>query len=385
MSTFEYFDNSIFPCNDKFFMPAEFAKHYGTVMIWPERQGSWPYEAKQAEKVFTEIITSISKYEKVFVLAGSKKISTAKEMLANVKNAVVLNIESDDAWARDTAPTFVVDNSKNLRAIDWQFNAWGGEFDGLYAHWENDDKIPYELCKMLDIKCYNAHPFVLEGGSVHSDGEGTLLVTEECLLSKGRNPQLSKEQIEDMLKKYLSVSKIIWLPKGIYNDETNGHIDNICAFTAPGEVVLAWTDNKNDPQYELSKSCLDVLENSTDAQGRSITVHKLPIPKVPVCITESDLDGYVFEDGEDTRELFERLAASYVNFYFCNDAVILPQFGSENAESDKSAVSIMQRLCPDRKIIPIYARDIIVGGGNIHCITQQIPDCNHKFKGVEID
>ena len=370
--SFEYIKNK-FPTDDGFYMPAEFSKHSATVMIWPERPGSWCYEAKFAEKVFAEIIGKIAEFEKVFVLASDKKFAHAKACLEGVKNAEVLNINSDDAWARDTAPTFVVNNNGEIRAIDWQFNAWGGEYDGLYANWENDDKIPYELCKMLGVPLYDAHPFVLEGGSIHTDGEGTLITTEECLLSKGRNPQLTKAEIEEKLNKYLGINKTIWLPKGIYNDETNGHIDNICAFVAPTEVVLAWCDDENDPQYAISKACLDILENSTDNKGRKIKVHKLPVPKIPVTVTENDIKGYIFEDGEDTREVGERLAASYVNFYFCNGAVILPQFGGEIAESDRVAAEILERVCKDRKIIPIYARDIIVGGGNIHCITQQIP------------
>lgn len=370
--SFEYIKNK-YPADDGFYMPAEISKHSATVMIWPERPGSWCYEAKYAEKVFAEIIGKIAEFEKVFVLASNKKFHHAKACLENVRNAEVLNINSDDAWARDTAPTFVVNGKGDIRAVDWQFNAWGGEYDGLYANWDNDDKIPYELCKKLGIALYDAHPFVLEGGSIHTDGEGTLITTEECLLSKGRNPQLTKAEIEENLKKYLGIKKIIWLPSGIYNDETNGHIDNICAFVATAEVVLAWCDDENDPQYAISKACLDILKNSTDALGRKIKVHKLPVPKVPVTVTEKDLEGYVFEDGEDTREIGERLAASYVNFYFCNGAVILPQFGGENSESDRLAAEILEKVCKDRKIIPIYARDIILGGGNIHCITQQIP------------
>lgn len=370
--SFEYIKNK-FPTDDGFYMPAEFSKHSATVMIWPERPGSWCYEAKYAEKVFAEIIEKISEFENVFVLASNKKFHHAKACLENVRNAEVLNINSDDAWARDTAPTFVVNGKGDIRAVDWQFNAWGGEYDGLYANWDNDDKIPYELCKKLGIALYDAHPFVLEGGSIHTDGDGTLITTEECLLSKGRNPQLTKAEIEEKLNNYLGINKTIWLPKGIYNDETNGHIDNICAFVAPAEVVLAWCDDENDPQYAISKACLKVLENSTDALGRKIKVHKLPVPKIPVTVTENDIKGYIFEDGEDTREVGERLAASYVNFYFCNGAVILPQFGGDNDESDRVAAEILERICKDRKIIPIYARDIIVGGGNIHCITQQIP------------
>ena len=157
----------------------------------------------------------------------------------------------------------------------------------------------------------------------------------------------------------------------IYNDETNEHVDNVCAFTAPGEVVLAWTDDENDPQYEMSKACLSVLENVTDAKGRHIKVRKMLIPKKPVCITEEELNGFEFEEGEDMREAGERLAASYVNFYIANDSVIVPQFDDE---ADSLAINVLKEAFPDRKIVGIYARDIIVGGGNIHCITQQIPE-----------
>ena len=373
MAQFNYFDKNHLPVNDGFYMPPEFSKHSATIMIWPYRTGSWCYEAKAAQRVFTEIISAISKHEKVLVLAGDNQLQSAQKALLHLNNVEILNIASDDAWARDTAPTFLVNGKGALRAVDWQFNAWGGEYDGLYASWENDDEIPYQLCKIKGIDLYNAHPFVLEGGSIHTDGEGTLITTEECLLSPGRNPQLSKSEIEEKLRAYLGVSKIIWLPKGIYNDETNGHIDNICAFVAPSEVVLAWCDDEKDPQYEISKACLDVLESSVDAKGRKIKVHKLPVPKKPVCVAEEDLLGYDFEPGEDVREAGERLAASYVNFYFCNNAVILPQFGGENIDSDREAVGILRSVCPDREIVPIYARDIILGGGNIHCITQQIP------------
>lgn len=373
MSKFVYFDNTVFPKDSGFFMPAEFSPHFATVMIWPERPGSWPFKAKKAEKVFTQIIKEIAGFEKMIVLASEKKFEHAKQMLCGADNVSVLKINSDDAWARDTAPTFVKNKSGEIRGIDWCFNAWGGEYDGLYASWENDDKIAKELCKTLDIPCYNAHPFVLEGGSIHSDGEGTLLVTEACLLSEGRNPDLTKNAIESNLKNYLGAEKVIWLPHGIYNDETNEHVDNVCAFISPSQVVLAWTDDKTDPQYQMSEACLKVLENSTDAKGRPFKVHKLPIPENPVCVQESDLKGYEFEPGEDKREAGERLAASYVNFYFCNGAVLLPQFGGNNEKSDKLALEIMQTLCKNREIIPIYAGDIILGGGNIHCITQQIP------------
>ena len=362
------------PREDGFHMPGEFEPHRGTIMIWPERPGSWPYEARAARRAFKEIIKTIAESEEVFVAAGTKGYDSAVCELSGVDNVHVFKAETDDAWARDVAPTFVRnDFTGEVRAVNWSFNAWGGEYNGLYASWEKDDAFALCFAEKEGYVAYDAAPFVLEGGSIHSDGEGTVLVTEECLLSPGRNPHLYKEEIEKKLMEYLGAEKVIWLPNGIFNDETDGHVDNICAFIRPGEVVLAWTDDENDPQYALSKEDLDLLERETDARGRKIKVHKLPIPKNHVFIREEDLLGYEFEEGEDEREVGERLAASYVNFYFSNAAVILPAFGGENSESDEEAAEILRKLCPERKIVQIPARDILLGGGNIHCITQQIP------------
>lgn len=356
------------PREDGFRMPGEFEPHYGCIMIWPVRPGSWIYDGAAAKKVFTQIATVISRSEQVYMLAAPQDCDEAGKMLP--PQVIVVPIESDDAWARDVGPTFVKNDRGELRGINWSFNAWGGTYDGLYADWSRDDMVAKNFLEYLGVDCYDAAPFVLEGGSIHSDGEGTMLVTESCLCSPGRNPSKSKSEIEQMLMSYCNARKVIWLPCGIFQDETNEHVDNICAFTAPGEVVLAWTGDRDDPQYERSKRCLEVLESETDAMGRKIKVRKMLLPRNPVCITKEELAGFSFEPGEDEREPGERLAASYVNFYIANDAVILPQF---NDEADGAAVEVMKEAFPDREIIPIYARDIIVGGGNIHCITQQIP------------
>ena len=357
----------------KYRMPGEFAQHAGTVMIFPERPGSWPYDAEPALPSFRRIWEAISESETLYLLTSERSRERALAMTSDL-NARVLTIPQNDAWARDTAPTFVKTQDGTLCGIDWQFNAWGGDFDGLYADYAEDNALASALCKALEIPVIDAQDFVLEGGSIHTDGEGTLLVTETCLLSKGRNPKLSRDEISAKLCQYLGAEKVLWLPFGIFNDETNEHVDNVCAFLRPGEVVLAWTDDTSDPQYAMSKADLDYLSAVTDARGRKLSIHKLPIPEVPVCITQHDLDGYTFAEGEDTRDVGERLAASYVNFYFTNNAVLLPQFGGDNAKSDALAVSIMQALCTDRKVIPIPARELIVGGGNIHCLTQQIPE-----------
>jgi len=362
------------PKQDGYFMPAEFAPHHGTILIFPERPGSWANGAKDARRAFSEIAARLSECEQVYMLVNPDSKAMAAEMLpASVK---LLEIPTDDAWARDVAPTFVKNADGDIRGISWQFNAWGGSVDGLYQDYQQDDAAADAICEKLNLPCLNARPFVLEGGSIHCDGEGTVLVTEACLLSEGRNPQMTKEQITETLKNYLGAEKVIWIPYGIYNDETNEHVDNICAFTAPGEVVLAWCEDENDPQYAMSKADYDVLSQETDAKGRHIRITRLPVPHLPVCVTAEECEGYEFAEGEDTREPGERLAASYVNFYFGNNCVLVPQFGGIYAEDDARACEILRGCIKNREVVPVSARAILLGGGNIHCITQQIPAGN---------
>ena len=367
------------PRADGFYMPAEYAPHKGTIIIWPKRPGSWIYGARRAREAFAEVICAIAESEQAYVLAEADVIDNARSVVEAVRKqknyqenfpVKYIQMESDDAWARDVGPTFVKNEDGAVRGIDWCFNAWGGKVDGLYADWTKDDRVAALFCNKAGYDMYDAHPFVLEGGAIHTDGEKTVIVTESCLLSKGRNPELSKSEIEQKLKDYLGAEKIIWIPYGIYNDETNEHVDNVAAFVGPAELVLAWTDDEADPQYAMSKADWDYLEEQVDAKGRRLTVHKLPIPKHPILVTEEDLPGYVYEVGEEERTAGERLAASYVNFYISNGAVLVPQFGDVH---DAQALELLAQLFPSRKVDGIPARDILLGGGNIHCITQQIP------------
>ncbi len=400
------------PKNDGYKMPAEYDIHDGTFMIWPTRPGSWGKDATEARIAFCRIFSHIIKSEKLYVIVDGEHFEEAHDFImentANIKRLIsvkkgdrkmvskeprdvgtiiLIEMESDDSWARDVGPTFVRNEEGDVRGIDWKFNAWGGEVDGLYASWDKDDLVASSLCDYLEKDYYDAHPFVLEGGSIHSDGEGTVMVTTSCLLSKGRNPKLTQFEIEKRLKAYLGAEKVLWLPSGIVGDETNEHVDNICAFTAPGEVVLAWTDNVLDPQYTSSLACYKYLEEETDARGRKLKIHKLPIPDVPIRYRESEIENLEFEKGEDRREEGEKMAASYVNFYFTNTAVIMPSFGGANQESDKRAVQIMSKICKNRNVVSVPARSILAGGGNIHCITQQIPAdiTNMRRKVVEFE
>ncbi len=354
------------PRDDGFHMPAEFEPHSGCILIFPERSDSWAYGGYKARKAFAEVCKAIAKSEKVTVCASFEQYENARYLLPD--NIRVVEMSSNDAWARDYAPTFVT-NGKKICGINWSFNAWGGLENGLYFPWDKDDKMARKLCDLFDADMYDMSGFVLEGGSIHTDGEGTLITTKACLLSKGRNPHMTKEEIEEKLSECLGISKVIWLENGIYGDETDEHVDNICAFVKPAEVVLAWTDDKNDPQYAMSERCLEILENERDAKGRKITVHKLRLPK-PVYVGEEECGGLDTVDFRPARTVGERLAASYVNFYIANKAVVMPFFGDE---ADEPARKMLEELFPEREIIPVYARDILTGGGNIHCITQQIP------------
>lgn len=355
------------PQQDGYRMPGEFEEHQGVYILWPQRPDNWRNGGKPAQHTFVKVAEAISQFEHVTVGVNDDQYENARTMLPD--NVEVVEISNDDSWVRDCGATFVKNDKGGLRAVDWTFNSWGGLVDGLYFPWDKDDRVAQKMAEMEHVDRYRLDDFILEGGSIHVDGEGTLITTEECLLSKGRNAQLSKEQIEEVLKTHLNLKKIIWLKNGIYNDETNGHVDNIANFVKPGVVALAWTDDKNDPQYQISKENLDILEHATDAKGRQIKVVKLNVPK-PVLITKEESEGVDAVDGTLPRQAGDRLAASYVNYYTANGGTVYPTFGDP---ADDNAQKVLEQLYPDRKVVGVPAREILLGGGNIHCITQQVP------------
>ena len=356
------------PKADGYYMPAEYAEHRCTYLLWPERQDNWRGGAKPAQAVFQQVVETIAKYEPVIL--GVNKSQYAHVLELNMPNVQVVEISNDDSWIRDCGATFVVNGKGGMRAVDWKFNAWGGLVNGLYFPWDQDDFVAAKMAAIECVNRYRLSDFILEGGSIHSDGEGTILTTEECLLDEGRNSNLTKEQIEQTLKDYLGAEKVLWLPKGIYMDEdTNGHVDNICQWVGPAKVVLAWEDNPDDPQHERSQAAYGYLSKQTDAKGRKIEIVKIHVPN-PITITKEESEGVDVVEGTFPRNEGDRLPASYVNYYNCNGAVILPVF---NDEHDQAAIDTLQKLFPDKVIEPIYAREILLGGGNIHCITQQVP------------
>jgi len=354
------------PRRDGYRMPGEFEPHAGCWMLWPERPDNWRLGAKPAQQAFVAVATAIAGSEPVTVGVSAAQYDNARRRLpAGVR---VVELSSDDAWMRDVGPTFVVNGRGGLRGVDWMFNAWGGLDGGIYFPWDRDEAVAQKVIEIEGCDRYRA-PFVLEGGSIHVDGQGTLITTEECLLNRNRNPHLARAEIERLLRRYLGVENIVWLGKGVHLDETDGHVDNLCAFVRPGEVVLTWTDDRRDPQYDISRDAWERLKQARDARGRRLKVHKLVQPG-PLHMTKAEAEGIDAAEGSQPREAGSRLAGSYVNFYLGNRRVVVPLL---DPKRDAAAMRKLKSLFPKREVIGVPGREILLGGGNIHCITQQVP------------
>ncbi len=354
------------PLADGFHMPAEWEPHAGTWMIWPERPDNWRLGAKPAQAAFAAVAAAIARFEPVTMMVSARQYANARAVLpAGVR---VVEVSSDDCWARDVGASFVVNAAGALRGVDWPFNAWGGLENGLYFPWDQDDLVAAKMLEMERAPRYRA-PMTLEGGAIHVDGQGTVLTTEACLLAQDRNVGITREVAERHLKDYLGAEKVIWLGAGVPGDETGGHVDNLACFVAPGVVLLSWCDDKADPHYEVSRDAEVRLRAATDARGRRIRVERVKMP-APMFYTEAEVGGLDRTHTGTSRNVGERLAASYVNFLIVNGAVIAPGFG---VATDEAARVVLARLFPERQIVMLPGREILLGGGNFHCITQQQP------------
>ncbi|MCZ8283246.1 MAG: agmatine deiminase [Aquidulcibacter sp.] len=354
------------PKHDGFFMPAEWSPHAGTWMLWPERTDNWRNDAGPAQAAFADVAKAIAAHEPVTMCVSPAQYLAARSLLpARVR---VVEMTSNDSWIRDCGPTFLTNGHNHTRGVDWRFNAWGGETEGLYKPWDQDDLVGEKVLEMERAVRY-APPIILEGGSIEVDGQGTLITTRQCLLNKNRNPDLTRGEIETALKNYLGVEAIIWLDRGVYQDETDGHADNLARFVAPGKVALTWTDDTSDPEYAISQDAYKRLSKARDANGRELEILKLHQPG-PLFMTHQEAQGVDHMEGTEPRRAGGRLAGSYVNFYICNGAVIVPAL---DPVRDCAAKASLATAFPLHEIVMVPAREILLGGGNIHCITQQQP------------
>jgi len=316
-------------------------------MAWPVSQEQWPDDYETVCRAYASVARAISGFEPVTMIARPELAGHAANLCG--PSVDILLMEHDDAWLRDNGPTFVVNGEGQVAGISWHFNGWGGKF----SPWETDDLVAARLLSHLKLDCFQA-PIVLEGGSIHVDGEGTLLTTEECLLNRNRNPHWSRAEMEKVLQQYLGISKIIWLKRGLYGDHTDGHVDNVACFARPGLVLVQACYDRADPNYEITQENIAILESSRDARGRKLEVVKVQQPPP------------VYWKGV-------RLPLSYINFYFVNGGIILPTFGGACRTTDEKAVALLKEIFPERRLVTVDGMPIVKGGGCVHCITQQMP------------
>ena len=332
------------PAADGFRMPAEWALHKRCWMSWPCHRRTWGEGLQAARDAFARVAQEIAAFEPVVMVCRPEDVTEAS--LACGSGIEVLPIVIDDSWVRDTGPTFLTGAGGRLAGVDWQYNAWGG----LYQPYDHDAELASRILQRLQTRRYIA-PLVLEGGGLHVDGEGTVLITETVGLDPNRNPELSRKAVEQVLAGFLGVSTVIWLAGGLEDDDTNGHVDNVACFVAPGVVLALVAEDRTDGNSAVLEENLARLRRAIDAKGRPLRV--IPVPQPP----RQERDG-------------RRLALSHVNFYVANGAVIAPSFA---VPEDDRAFRILRDIFPKRTIIDVPAMDIVAGGGGIHCITQQEP------------
>jgi agmatine deiminase len=343
-------------------MPAEWTKHEGTWIAWPHRADDWPGRFGAIPFAFAEIVRHLVPNESVRIVVRNERAeANARTLLAS--SGVDLGAirffrwPTDRAWVRDSGPIFVRASEPSsdvppLALTDWKFNAWA-----KYDDWHRDDRLPGRVARALDLPAWrprwNGAPVVLEGGAIDTNGEGTLLATEECLLSdvQARNPGMGREALEGILSQYLGIDRVIWLARGIVGDDTHGHVDDVARFVAPRTIVAAREPNPDDPNYPALEENLVRLHSARDPEGQPFDVRELPMP-APL-----SFDG-------------QRVPASYLNFYVANRTVLVPTF---NDPMDRVALGVLEGIFLGRTIVGIHAGDLIWGLGSIHCLTQPEP------------
>ena len=338
------------PTQANFYMPAEWYQHECCWMQWPTEffpinaTSSWShFDLDKGRLAWANVANAISRFEKLKMIVHPNDYKSALNLLDN--NIEILQTPIDDAWCRDTGAIFLLNEKNQLGGVDSDFNCWGYK-----ENFEQDDKVAKFMINEANAK-YFKNDMVLEGGSIHVNGQGTLITTEQCLLHKNRNPHLSKDDIENNLKNFFGVTKIIWLKHGT-DEGTNGHIDNVACFSDEGTILAMTCSDKQDTYYDLLSENLEILKTSVDQDNKPLNIIELEMSKKRLIPNDDE-------------------PSSYINFYIANDAIIFPIFGDDAA--DQNAMKIIKSQFPNRQIVCLDGHDILMGGGNIHCITQQQP------------
>ena len=347
-----------------FWMPAEWERHAATWMVWPHNRNDWDVKTNAAEWCYVEIIRHLVRHERVALICQSKSVrhrAEARLARGGVDRATydTYTVKTHRSWIRDSGPLFLVSSigsGRKIAVTDWEFTGWG-----RYRSYSADNRVPRVIADRLGVSRFlvqvgkngREENVVLEGGSIDVNGCGDLLTTEQCLLGvvQSRNPMLSRETLESVLRSYLGVSRVHWLVGGIDGDDTNGHVDDVARFVTPNTIVAAEETDDSDSNYEVLERNLEKLRNMRNASGGRFDVISIPMPKP------------VWFDGV-------RLPASYLNFYIGNNVVLVPTF---NDSRDREALAVLAEIFPTREVVGIYAGDLIHGLGAIHCLTQQQP------------
>jgi len=329
-------------------MPAEWEAHECCWMAWPCRHDLWP-DIDNARQAYAKVANTIAAFEPVRMLARRDDIKQARALLTG--DIEIIDCEIDDSWTRDTAPTFVLsekNDSKELVAIDWRFNGWGEKF----VPYQQDARMAKRIAELINVPCISSN-LTAEGGAIHTNGEDTLLTTRQCLLNQNRNPGWTQDSIEQELLKHLGGKQVLWLERGLEDDHTDGHIDELACFVSAKHLLMLDTDDEEDANYCTLKRNQDIIRASQSCDGDSFNITRIHQP-----------NARYLDDGS-------RMSLSYINFYLANHAVIMASFDQQ--EFDSNARQILAKCFPEREIIQLDAREIFVGGGGIHCITQQQP------------
>jgi agmatine deiminase len=321
-------------------MPAEWAPHDRTIMCWPARASLWEERFAQAEADYAEVANAVAAFEPVLMVVHPRNADRARSLCG--AGVDVVEIPIDDSWSRDSGPIFVTDGAGERAGVQFGFNGWGEK----YAPWADDAVFATRVVERLGERVLDATHFVLEGGSIAVDGAGTLITTEQCLFEEHRNPALAREQVEAELRAALGVERVVWLGLGMVEDaDTDGHVDNICAFTEPGRAVLQTVADEANPNYEHCQENLRRL--------RAAAIDVVEIPWLP------------YVAGADPP-----VVVPYTNYYVCNGGLIVPTTG---ADTDAEALALLESLYPGREAVAVPGTTLALGGGGVHCITQQVP------------
>ena len=345
-------------------MPAEWEPHQATWISWPHNREDWPGKFAPVPWVYVEIVRHLHQSERVCILVEDREMENrVKRMLSraviDLSRICFFRFPTNRVWIRDYGPIFVRkqgDGVSEIATTNWKFTAWA-----KYSNWKKDNSIPSKIAKALKLAQWEPHaslgrirqPIVLEGGSIEVNGKGTLVTTEECLLSavQQRNPRLSRSDLEEAFGRYLGIRKVLWLRKGIAGDDTHGHVDDLARFVTANTLVVVAEDKAEDDNYSNLKENMELVQSMSDQDGKPLEIVPLPMPNP------------VYFNGR-------RLPASYANFYIANKVVLVPTF---NDSRDRVALSILAQLFPRREVIGIHSLDLVWGLGAMHCLTQQQP------------